>query len=107
MLERREEERRDVNLSGSLKLMGVINGPAEICDVSPSGLKLKSSFLFARLSSAALGELIGHSLKISIPKEDLFLEGALVRVGDDCLGMQVHSTTNAVLWHNLCANHVS
>jgi hypothetical protein len=51
-----------------------------------------------------LGDLVGHSLKLSIPSEDLNVEGHLLRVDPDCLCMKVHNTTNAVLWHNLCEN---
>lgn len=107
MNDRRTEDRRSVKLDANLRLMEVINGPAEIADISPSGLRLTSKYLFARLDKHALGEMIGSQLKISIPSEDLHLEGNLVRVAPDSLGMQVHSTTNEVLWQNLCENHLS
>ena len=107
MNDRRLEDRRCVNLAANLKLMNVINGPAEITEVSPSGLRLTSRFLFSRMNMEELGDLIGHSLRLSIPSENLNVEGHLLRVDPDYLCMKVHSTTNAVLWHNLCDNQMT
>jgi len=104
MQDRRTEERRNVNLAAQIKLMNVINGPAQIMDISSSGLRLKSNYLFARMKCVELGALIGDTLKITIPGENIALEGCLTRVAPDCLGMKVHSASNPILWQNLCEN---
>lgn len=104
MQDRRTEERRNVNLAAQVKLMNVINGPAQIMDISAGGLRLKSNYLFARMKCAELGALIGDTLKISIPGENLSIEGCLMRVAPDCMGMKIHSASNPILWQNLCEN---
>lgn len=104
MQDRRTEERRNVNMAAQIKLMNVINGPAQVVDISASGMRLKSNYLFTRMKCAEIGAMIGDTLKITIPGENLSLEGCLMRVAPDSMGMKIHNASNPVLWQNLCDN---